>query len=205
MTTVPPTRYVYDFDEPPEGSADERTRLLGGKGANLVLMAHELGLPVPPGFVVTTEACRAFLIGSWPAGLNDELRGAMDRLGARVGRRFGDASDPLLVSVRSGAPVSMPGMMDTILNLGLNSSTVVGLGRLSGEVVCRRLPATVSRGLRVRDRVADVPDDPWQQLRAAVEAVFRSWNSDRARAYRSREGIADDLGTAVTVQAIAIR
>src|SRR5690242_14916732 len=114
MTTAPPTRYVFDFNEPPPGSAEERLRLLGGKGANLVLMATDLGLPVPPGFVVTTEACRAFLAGSWPENLGDELHGAMDRLGDRVGRRFGDETDPLLVSVRSGAPVSMPGMMDTI-------------------------------------------------------------------------------------------
>ena len=144
----------------------------------------------------------SFLAGSWPAGLEDELRAAMDRLGTRTGRRFGDASDPLLVSVRSGAPVSMPGMMDTILDLGLNSSTVVGLGRLSGEEFAGRLRARLQDGWKSVIGTTDVPDDPWQQLRAAVEAVFRSWNSDRARAYRSREGIADDLGTAVTVQAM---
>jgi pyruvate,orthophosphate dikinase len=176
--------------------------LLGGKGANLVVMARELGLPVPPGFVVTTEACRVFLAGSWPAGLEDELRAAMDRLGTRTGRRFGDESDPLLVSVRSGAPVSMPGMMDTVLNLGLNSSTVVGLGRLSGEEFAADCVRRLREGWASVIGSTDVPDDPWQQLRAAVEAVFRSWNSDRARAYRSREGIADDLGTAVTVQAM---
>jgi pyruvate,orthophosphate dikinase len=198
---VAPTEYVFDFDAPPAGSADERTRLLGGKGANLVVMSSELGLPVPPGFVVTTEACRAYLAGTWPEGLDAELRAHIDALGARLDRRFGDAADPLLVSVRSGAPVSMPGMMDTVLNLGLTPATVSGLAALAGESFaqdCLR---------RFRESYASViggepPDDPWQQLRAAVEAVFRSWNSDRARAYRSREGIADDIGTAVTVQAM---
>src|SRR5689334_4645625 len=111
---LPPTRYIYDFDAPPDATAQERLRLLGGKGANLVVMSAQLALPVPPGFVISTEACLAYLAGSWPEGLDDELRSAMDRLGARLGRRFGDARDPLLVSVRSGAPVSMPGMMDTI-------------------------------------------------------------------------------------------
>jgi pyruvate,orthophosphate dikinase len=158
-------------------------------------------LPVPPGFVVTTEACRAFLVGSWPDGLSEELVAAMGRLGARAGRRFGDAQDPLLVSVRSGAPVSMPGMMDTVLDLGLNAQTFAGLSHKNGlefALDCRN---------RFQESYASVigrrpPEDPWEQLRAAIEAVFRSWNSDRARAYRAREGISDDLGTAVTVQAM---
>ena len=198
-----PTRYVYDFDEPPATSAEERLRLLGGKGANLVVMAsraglaraaglrgHDRGVSRVPGRDVAgrvwTRRCAPRWIGS----------------GARLGGASAIAADPLLVSVRSGAPVSMPGMMDTILNLGLNDATVDGLARSAGE----EFAADCLR--RFREGYASVighrtcPQDPWQQLRAAVEAVFRSWNSDRARAYRSREGIADDLGTAVTVQAM---
>ena len=196
-------RYVYDFDAPPQVAGPEMTRLLGGKGANLVVMANELGLPVPPGFTITTEACAAFLNGDWPAGLDDEMRAHMERLGERVGRRFGDAADPLLVSVRSGAPVSMPGMMDTILNLGLNDDTAEGLARAGGgpdfAADCLR---RFREGYRAVIGVAEVPDDPWVQLRGAVEAVFRSWNSDRAQAYRRVENIPDELGTAVTVQAM---
>src|SRR5918992_3225214 len=111
-----PRRYVHAFDDAPAmPDADLRT-VLGGKGANLVVMARALGLPVPPGFTITTDACRVSLGGGWPDGLDDELRDHLDRLGRRLGRRFGDPTDPLLVSVRSGAPVSMPGMMDTVLN-----------------------------------------------------------------------------------------
>ena len=196
-------RYVHDFDAPPAGSADERTLLLGGKGSNLVVMAHELGLPVPPGFTITTEACRIFLSGAWPAGLDDEVRTHLERLGDRVGRQFGDAGDPLLVSVRSGAPASMPGMLDTVLNLGLTVATSEGLARATGD---REFAADCLDRLRESYRsvigVDAVPEDPWLQLRSAIEAVFRSWTSERARAYRLHEGIADDLGTAVTVQAM---
>jgi pyruvate, orthophosphate dikinase len=175
----------------------------GGKAANLAIMARDLGLPVPPAFVVTTEACRMFLADGWPDGLDAELRERMAGLEAAVGRRFGAADDPLLVSVRSGAPVSMPGMMDTILDLGLNDTTTAGLARATGDeafaVDCReRFEAT----FRSIVGAADVPDDPWHQLRLAIEAVFRSWQSDRAIAYRAKEGIPDDLGTAVTVQAM---
>jgi pyruvate, orthophosphate dikinase len=196
-------RYTYAFDEPPPVPADELTRLLGGKGANLAVMAGQLGLPVPAGFTITTEACAEYLDGRWPDGLDDELHAQMERLAERIGRRFGDANDPLLISVRSGAPVSMPGMMDTVLNLGLTPQTVDGLARAVGDPhfaadCLRRLRA----GYREVIGTEDVPDDPWLQLRVAIEAVFRSWNSDRARAYRLREGIPDDLGTAVTVQAM---
>ena len=196
-------RYVYDFDDPPPGSADKRRVLLGGKGSNLVVMAHELGLPVPPGFTITTEACRIFLSGAWPAGLDDEVHTHLERLGERVGRQFGDAGDPLLVSVRSGAPASMPGMMDTVLNLGLTVATSIGLARATGD---REFAADCLDRLREGYRsvmgVDAVPEDPRLQLRSAIEAVFRSWTSERARAYRRHEGIADDLGTAVTVQAM---
>ncbi|HEU4571069.1 MAG TPA: pyruvate, phosphate dikinase, partial [Candidatus Limnocylindrales bacterium] len=195
--------HTYRLDHPHEGSLADATALVGGKAANLGVMARELGLPVPPGFVVTTSACRTFLANGWPPGLEEEVRERMGELEDAVGRRFGDPSDPLLVSVRSGAPVSMPGMMDTILDLGLNAETCVGLGRASGDdgfaIACRERFEAMFRSIV---GVADVPADPWQQLRLAIEAVFRSWNSDRARAYRSKEGIGDDLGTAVTVQAM---
>ena len=156
-------------------------------------MARDLGLPVPPGFAISTEACRAYLAGGWPEGLDDEIRAGMGAIETAIGRRFGDRADPLLVSVRSGAPVSMPGMMDTILNLGI---TPVTTGAFAAA--CRaRLEAMFRQTVG-----AEVPDDPWAQLRQAIEAVFRSWNGDRARAYRSKEGIADDLGTGVVVQAM---
>ncbi|HET9416733.1 MAG TPA: pyruvate, phosphate dikinase [Candidatus Limnocylindria bacterium] len=197
-----PPRWIHDFDDPPSATGEDRIRLLGGKGANLAVMSRELGLPVPPGFTVTTAACAAFRASGWPDGAEQELRAAVERLGERLGRRFGDAGDPLLVSVRSGAPVSMPGMMDTILDLGLTEATVRGLAQQAGN---RDFAADCLR--RFHASWAEViggepPGDPWDQLRAAVEAVFASWDSDRARAFRQREGIADDLGTAVTVQAM---
>ena len=195
--------FVHAFDAPPASSPDELTRLLGGKGANLVVMANELGLPVPPGFTITTEACRHYLGGAWPDGLDDEIRAHVERLGERVGRRFGDRDDPLLVSVRSGAPVSMPGMMDTVLNLGLNDATAAGLAAATGdEAFAADCLDRFRQGYRDVIGGGDVPDDPWLQLRAAIAAVFSSWNGERARAYRRHEGIADDLGTAVTVQAM---
>ena len=167
--------------------------LVGGKAANLGVMARDLGLPVPPGFAISTEACRAYLAGGWPEGLDDEIRAGMGAIETAIGRRFGDAADPLLVSVRSGAPVSMPGMMDTILNLGLTPETTGAFA-----AACRpRLEAMFRQTVG-----AEVPDDPWAQLRQAIEAVFRSWNGDRARAYRAKEGIPDDLGTGVVVQAM---
>jgi pyruvate,orthophosphate dikinase len=164
-------------------------QLVGGKAANLGVMIRDLGLPVPPGFVISTGACRTFLAGGWPDGLDDEIREGMAAVETVVGRRFGDPADPLLVSVRSGAPVSMPGMMDTILNLGLPPG-MTGANRDRLESMFR---ATVG---------AEVPDDPSDQLRQAIESVFRSWNGERARAYRAKEGIPDDLATGVVVQAM---
>lgn len=182
--------------------ADARA-LLGGKAANLGVMARDLGLPVPPAFVITTETCRRFLADGWPPGLDEELRERMRRVEALLGRRFGDPADPLLVSVRSGAPVSMPGMMDTILDLGLDDETTAGLARVTGdEAFARSCRERFDSSFRSIVGVPDVPSDPWAQLRLAIEAVFRSWQSDRARTYRRREGIPDDLGTAVTVQAM---
>jgi pyruvate,orthophosphate dikinase len=183
---------------------EEVTTLIGGKAANLgAMMGPDLRLPVPPGFVISTATCREFLASGWPAGLDGEIRERVWEVEAEVGRRFGDPADPLLVSVRSGAPVSMPGMMDTILNLGLNDETENGLARAAGdEGFARSCRDRFETQFREIVGAADVPADPWAQLRAAVEAVFRSWNSDRAIAYRRREGLPDDLGTAVTVQAM---
>ena len=193
--------YVYAVDQPLGMSLSEAKAVIGGKAANLSVMATELRLPVPPGFVISTAACNAYFASGWPEGLDDEIREHMRRVEAVVGRGFGDASDPLLVSVRSGAPVSMPGMMDTILNLGLTAATVQGLAAAAGDAAFAR--NCHERFIKVFKDIVGVdavPEDPWVQLRAAIEAVFRSWNSDRARTYRRREGIADNLGTAVTVQ-----
>ena len=195
--------YVYAFDHRHGLAHEELKQLIGGKGANLNVMATQLGLPVPPGFTISTDACIAFLRHGWPDGLEAEVREHMRRVEAAVGSRFGDPDNPLVVSVRSGAPVSMPGMMDTILNLGLNHATVAGLAEASSDPAfasdCHARFTAMYRAIVGSD---DVPDDPWDQLRGAVQAVFASWNGDRARAYRAHEGIPDDLGTAVTVQAM---
>jgi pyruvate, orthophosphate dikinase len=225
--------YVYAFAD----GSGEQSDLLGGKGANLAEMTH-LGLPVPPGFIITTEACRAYLgAGGLPDGLLEEVAEHLGRLEETLGRRLGDAERPLLVSVRSGAPISMPGMMDTVLNLGLTETAVAGVVRetgderfahdahrrfvqMYGEIVLgipgdrfdedasdlssadlQRLAARYAA--IVEDEAGEpIPDDPHEQLRCAIEAVFRSWQGERARAYRRIEGISDDLGTAVTVQAM---
>jgi pyruvate,orthophosphate dikinase len=196
--------YVYDCDHRHDGlTFPDLKRLVGGKAANLTVMAVDLGLPVPPAFTITTAACNEYLAHGWPDGLDEVLHEHMTRMEHLVGQRFADPADPLLVSVRSGAPISMPGMMDTILNLGLNDATTAGLAASSGSPRfasnCRKRFEAMFRDIV---GIETVPDDPWAQLRAAVEAVFRSWNSARARTYREREGIPDDLGTAVTVQAM---
>ncbi len=240
MNTTPDS-YVMPFSE---GSADQKS-LLGGKGANLSEMTR-IGLPVPPGFIVTTEACRQYMEeGGSPEGLFDQVEEALEELEAQAGRKLGDPDSPLLLSVRSGAVFSMPGMMDTVLNLGAMPDTAPGLaamgdewfaqdatrrflemfgrvvlgvdGELFEENVERANQAagvTSERDLTVeqleelvashRETIAaagkELPEDPRDQLRLAVEAVFDSWNGDRAKAYRRIEGIPDDLGTAVTVQ-----
>lgn len=237
---------IYKFEE---GSAEMRD-LLGGKGANLAEMTR-LGFPVPPGFTITTEVCNLYLeMGQkMPPGLDEEIREQMKALEEKMGRRFGDPERPLLVSVRSGARFSMPGMMDTILNLGLNSRSVEGLARETGdprfaydayrrfiqmfsdvvlgipkhefEVLLARkraqagvevdsqIPAEQLKELveeykaKVREELGrEFPEDVFEQLSLAVQAVFRSWNNPRAQVYREREKIPHNLGTAVNVQAM---
>ncbi len=196
-------RRIYPFDHPHQTAPTELRRLLGGKGLGLLQMTSDLNLPVPPGFTITTDACREYLLGGWPAGLEEQLRRHLDHLESVMGRRLGDPADPLLVSVRSGAAASMPGMMDTILNLGLTPASVAGLASMTDDPgFAEDCQQRFTEMFRSTVGVDQVPDDPWTQLRLAVEAVFRSWNSSRAVAYRDHEGIDHQLGTAVTIQAM---
>jgi pyruvate, orthophosphate dikinase len=177
--------------------------LLGGKGASLVeLMA--LGAPVPPAFVITTAACASYQEGGGlPAPVRDGLDEAIATIEAALGRRFGDPDDPLLLSVRSGAPVSMPGMMDTILNVGLSSATLPGFVKAAGgdEGLGRDCLARLRKMYAASVEGGELPDDPREQLERSIEAVFASWNSDRAKLYR-RFNKLPDTGTAVVVQAM---
>ncbi|HEX9660111.1 MAG TPA: pyruvate, phosphate dikinase, partial [Rhodothermales bacterium] len=183
-------------------SEDEALRLLGGKGMNLAIMRTQLDLPVPPGFTITTRAGNEYLELGWSDSLEDELREHISRLESDSGRSFGGSGEPLLVSVRSGGAVSMPGMMDTILNLGINEDNVAALAEACGDFDFARNSMGRFQSM-YREIVGDEPPtDPWDALRGAIGAVFRSWNTERALAYRRREGISDDLGTAVTVQAM---
>ena len=125
--------YVFSFDHKHRRAPMEMKDLLGGKGANLAEMTSVLGLPVPPGFTITTDACRAYLDGGWPTSLDAEVAKAVRKVEKAMGKRLGDPDDPLLVSVRSGAKFSMPGMMDTVLNLGLNDASVQGLAAQTGD------------------------------------------------------------------------
>jgi len=253
---------IYTFGSGSAEGSHSMKDLLGGKGANLAEMSS-LGLPVPPGFTIPTDVCMAYLealpqrtgfgggavVGELPEGLMDEVCTALGTVESALGKSFGGTESPLLVSVRSGARVSMPGMMDTVLNLGLNDETVVGLAKQAGDerfawdsyrrfvtmyadVVMglhrARLDALVDELKRSRDitddtavtaedwktvvgrmkaRITeslgrDFPEDPTEQLEGAIRAVFASWNTARARFYRKENGIADDWGTAVTVQAM---
>ncbi|MEW6869413.1 pyruvate, phosphate dikinase [Trueperella pyogenes] len=237
------TKYVYDFTE---GDKDQKD-LLGGKGANLAEMTN-LGLPVPPGFTITTEACRVYLTeGSAPEVLDVQVTSAIREVEAKMGKHLGDPKDPLLMSVRSGAKFSMPGMMETVLNIGLNDESVIGLAEQSGDErfawdSYRRLlqmfgktvlgiegepfaealhalqeekgyagdPDMTTEDLQrlvvefkaiVKESTGeDFPQNPRKQLDLAVVAVFNSWNTERARIYRRREHIPNDIGTAVNVQ-----
>ena len=214
------TRYVYDFDEPSEGGRE----LLGGKGVGLAEMT-QLGVPVPAGFTITTDACRAFMVSDGEVkGLEEEVAEHIARLEQQSGKRFGDAGDPLLVSVRSGAAISMPGMMDSILNVGINDESVQGLARSTGNEAfaqdCYRrliqmfgetvdgiphenfsIDDTVEQAREIYERETGggFPQDAREQLRRAIDAVFESWNSPRAQVYRRTYEIPDDLGTAVNV------
>ncbi|MFF0270434.1 pyruvate, phosphate dikinase [Kribbella sp. NPDC004536] len=235
-------KLVYDFAE---GNRDMK-ELLGGKGANLAEMTN-LGLPVPPGFTITTDACRAYLeTGAVPADLADEIDHHVHLLERKMGKKLGQADDPLLVSVRSGAAASMPGMMETVLNVGLNDDSVTGLAHQSGNPrfawdAYRRLiqmfgktvldidgevfeqaldAAKEAKGARtdleldaadlqalvetfkhaVREHTGrDFPQDPRTQMDLAIEAVFGSWNAERAVLYRRQERIDGNLGTAVNI------
>lgn len=234
-------KYIYDFCE---GDASMRD-LLGGKGANLAQM-WKIGLPVPPGFIITTEACHKyweqedFITTIW-----SDVKSALARVEKQTGKIFGGKETPLLVSVRSGAPVSMPGMMDTVLNLGLNDDTVIALANAAGDerfaydsyrrfiqmysnVVlgldmgkfdAKLEEVKASAGVRedykipadelkklvilykniVKEEGFEFPTDPWVQLRLAIDAVFRSWNTPRAITYRKINNIPESYGTAVNI------
>jgi pyruvate,orthophosphate dikinase len=226
--------------------------VLGGKGANLAEMTR-LGIPVPPGFTIATSLCNDYVrTGEFPDGLDDDIRAAVHQLEELTNRTFGGTEHPLLLSVRSGSKFSMPGMMDTILDLGLNDATAEGLAMESGNArfaydSYRRFVQMYGNVVHdIKSRTGDpfeealhsvreargvardidlgeddlrsivatfktifadetgqaFPDDPWAQLRGAVEAVFRSWNSRRATDYRRVHHIPDDLGTAVNVMAM---
>lgn len=180
------------------GSRDQ-VSLLGGKGAGLAELAR-LGLHVPPGFVVTTAACRAFLDGGvMPDDLMTEVRAAIEELAEQAGRRFGDPQLPLLVSVRSGAPASMPGMMDTILNVGLSQKTLPGFADAVGHDIAQACLIRLHEMYTAAVGDANVPEDPWEQLERSIETVFASWNSKRARLYRRYNHITE-TGTAVVIQ-----
>lgn len=238
--------YVFTFAQGDRSRHD----LLGGKGANLAEMTR-LGLPVPPGFTITTEACRYYLTrGHQPPGLREQILNNVAILEDRMGRNLGDPEDPLLISVRSGGKFSMPGMMDTVLNIGLNDQSVHGLAARAGDErfawdSYRRLlqmfgktvlglpgedfehaldKAKATEGVSTdvelpvsalrelvesfqeivrRDSGREFPQDPREQLMMSVNAVFESWNTDRARLYRRQERIPQDLGTAVNIQVMA--
>ena len=236
------TKYVYDFSE----GNREMKDLLGGKGANLAEMTN-LGLPVPAGFTITTEACTVYLdTGEVPAELAGEVDEHLAAMERAMGKRLGDPDDPLLVSVRSGAKFSMPGMMETVLNVGLNDESVQGLTKISGserfawdsyrrliqmfgktvlDIDGARFDEALDAAKKLRgseddldldaadlqglvatykkvisaESGRDFPTDPREQMDLAVNAVFSSWNSDRAILYRRQERIPGDLGTAVSI------
>lgn len=243
-------KMVYSFGSKRTDGDGTMKQLLGGKGANLAEMTS-IGLPVPPGMTITTDTCAKYYEGGsrLPHGLMNEVTKGMALLEKELGKKFGDASNPLLVSVRSGAMVSMPGMMDTILNLGLTDESVEALAERTGNErfaydAYRRLinmfgdvvmgvhhekfedafaeikaqyhaeldTDVPAEGLKelcekykevYRKNVGDVfPQNPFKQLELAIEAVFKSWNADKAISYRRIEGIAGLNGTAVNVQAM---
>ncbi len=246
-------KWVYQFDEVEaaekyvEGDWEDVRGLLGGKGANLAEMVR-IGVPVPPGFTITTEACLVYLAegGHFPGKMWEQTLEALKTVETASGKTFGDPGNPLLVSCRSGGKFSMPGMMDTVLNIGLNEETVRGMVALTGDErfvydAYRRLvqmfgsvvmglddepfEAVISEARQKRGVESDAdltaedwkevtekfkaiywrmvqkkfPDDPYEQLQLATEAVFKSWDGKRAIAYRNAAGISHDLGTAVNI------
>ena len=251
------TKYVYTFSE----GYGKSKNLLGGKGVGLAEMAH-LKIPIPPGFTITTEVCIAFLKnkGRYPQGLKEQVAKALQKMEKETGMKFGDPKNPLLCSARSGARKSMPGMMETVLNIGLTSKTIPGmiektknprfvwdsyrrLIQMYSDVVMEKAEGIEpEEGMGVRqqlekelaamkqrrnaksdvdltekdlEELADIyrakvkevlgksfPDNANEQLWGAIGAVFKSWNGKRAVAYRRIEGIPDDWGTAVNVQAM---
>ncbi|HEY4666539.1 MAG TPA: pyruvate, phosphate dikinase, partial [Anaerolineales bacterium] len=247
-----PKKWVYAYDEVEQaegvaGSWDGVKALLGGKGANLAEMTR-LEIPVPEGFVITTEACNVYLAAGeqFPEGMWDEVLAALATIERRTGKRLGDPADPLLVSCRSGAKFSMPGMMDTVLNIGLNDQTAAGMVKLTGDPrfvydSYRRLvqmygsvvmgvadepfeqvltefrkqrgvesdsDLTAEDWKKITERFKEIvrrhtgrefPSEPIEQLKLAIEAVFKSWNGKRAVDYRNAAGIPHDLGTGVNI------
>jgi len=237
---------VKDAEQYMGGEWDKVRGLLGGKGANLAEMTR-IGVPVPPGFTVTTEACNAYsATGKFPEGQWEQMMDALKQVEKDSGKKFGDPANPLLVSCRSGAKFSMPGMMDTVLNIGLNDETAKGMVKLTGNErfvydSYRRLIqmfgsvvlgiadeafeepmdefkaqkgakadtdltaddlkelTEIFKGVVRKEKGFDFPQDPFEQMRLATEAVFRSWNGKRAVDYRRAENIPDDLGTAVNI------
>jgi len=245
-----PKKYIYFFGQGKAEGTKDMKDLLGGKGAGLAEMTN-IGIPVPPGFTITTEACVYYDQNNktYPPGLEEEIEENMKRLEEVMGKKFGDPENPLLVSVRSGAKISMPGMMDTVLNLGLNSHTVEGLAKktnnprmaydayrrfiqmfsnvvlgikhkdfefilnevkeeenvkLDTELSVEGLRNVIARYMKMLREVEKVhfPQEPNEQLKMAINAVFESWNTPRAVTYRKLHNIPDDLGTAVNVQAM---
>ena len=245
-------KWVYEFDEVDQaeekaGSWEGVRALLGGKGANLAEMTR-IGVPVPPGFTVTTQACNAFLENdnTFPEGMWDQVKKAITATEKKAGKTFGDPKDPLLVSSRSGAKFSMPGMMDTVLNLGMNDESVKGMIELTaderfvydsyrrlvqmfGSVVLdipdeafeepleefknekgykldieltgedwKELTETFKAVIK-KYKGFEFPQDPYEQLRLSIEAVFGSWFGKRAVDYRNEAGISHDLGTGVNI------
>ncbi len=177
--------------------------VLGGKAWSIAHMM-QLGVPVPPAFVLTTDECARFTAGGnvIPADVRDSLPEQMKRLEALTGSTFGHGTSPLLVSVRSGAPISMPGMMDTILNLGQTDEVRRAIAESTGDAAFADDLMSRFREQFAQIVGAEPPSDPWDQLAMAIDAVFRSWNSRRAICYRKEKGIAGEGGTAVTVQAM---
>jgi pyruvate,orthophosphate dikinase len=247
--SVADNKFVYFFGNEETEGKNSMKNLLGGKGANLAEMAN-LGIPVPPGFTITTEVCLLYLEnGAYPTEVIDQINNTIVKLEKVTGKKFGDNENPLLLSVRSGARVSMPGMMDTVLNLGLNDDAVAGLAKktgnerfaydsyrrfltMFGDVVLdiehhkfesslsakkKELGVTLDTDLNV-DALKEIveefkniikksigtnfPQDPRKQLQMAIDAVFNSWNNQRAITYRRLNGIPGEWGTAVNVQSM---